>query len=301
MQNLLRHPSRGRFAFLLCAALSPADGICLPSDATCTAILQAQSFYEAAIAVCPFTLSTVGLLPGTLLGCLARSTGCTLSPHHCITLQLKCAVSAPAAVFPVNPTVGWIVDMDMGFVGASDGSRRIVALCNHIASNAPPICELHFKRQTVYLSLIDSVTAARARPYHIAELRAILTRGPFRKYLKRWCLDNPPPTNHQPQPTTNHLRYPACIPFAKPPDLPSLEPVFQIRPWPVNGFHLPNCCRTGCRNLFLPAPGQNGLNRPDSRCWNRRASHMRAASIGFLACKSHPHPRSAPIIAVFMP
>ena len=143
--------------------------------------------------VCPFCSFTCGLLPATVLGCVACCMGCVLSTDHCITLLLDLAISAPRAYFPGDTTVGVICDTDLVTVDRFSDAHRIIALGRTFVGTFALICELKCHSQVICMSLQDSAKAARAHPYRVSEIRAIVTRGALRKYLRRWLLDSPPP------------------------------------------------------------------------------------------------------------
>ena len=69
----------------------------LPDVETCKAILKICDLYRVVMASCEHSYSLCHL-PGSVIGRLARSASCVLSPLFCVSIALQVAVSAPSAL-----------------------------------------------------------------------------------------------------------------------------------------------------------------------------------------------------------
>ena len=102
LQSLRKSHGSG-LALLLCAILANDGGrIVLPCEQKCRQIASFCVEFSEALAGCQHAEPLLGL-PSSLLGRLARSTSCVVSPPLCISVALQVAHTAPSALrLPVD-------------------------------------------------------------------------------------------------------------------------------------------------------------------------------------------------------
>ena len=173
---------------LLCALLSQDKGqIFLPSSYHCGIVLQICGIFEKAKASCPHARMFC-CLPPTILGRIARSTSCTLTPNSCITEALFCACCCPSCLFVPGYVVGLFSGTDVSCHSQLPG--RVVGFSSRISvPHFRTICELFLPANyatRLFLCINDCPQAAARSPLLLNELRAILFRCRRRRYVRQW-------------------------------------------------------------------------------------------------------------------
>ena len=190
----LRSSTSEGLVLLLCALVTGNGGkIVLPDADTCRAILEILSIHRIATCLCEHSRS-LHQLPATVIGRIARSTSCTLSPFFCVSIALQVATSAPSALLlpGLNSSCGHLYGD--GLACSAVSSTRLVGITS-LPLALTPVCELFWKDHSIFICIQDSPVAARTAPLCLSEIKAALARFGRRRILKKWLFPLSDPTS----------------------------------------------------------------------------------------------------------
>ena len=148
----LRSANRGRLPVLLCALLAADEqSFTLPAGSVSQLLLLVCDLFEKAAQTCAFSFPLFHI-PATLVGRLARSTSCVISPNVCITAALWLAISSSTAVLLLpGYAVGCIYVLDCQHCLETN---RMVGISSSLSNQmVSPLCELRFSCGPVFLCI----------------------------------------------------------------------------------------------------------------------------------------------------
>ena len=178
-----------RAAFLICICMQQSDLFRFPSESYSRRILEVVLAFGQSLKFCKHCGGELFRVSPSVLRRLCQSTSTALSDKVCSTLCLYMAATAPVAIDTGDRIVGILYDSRCI---ASMPSTPERLLCISAEGNAvgQSICQLSFNGKRLYVSVLDTPSAAVRCPLELTSLRSMRMGYNNRRVVSKWFIQH---------------------------------------------------------------------------------------------------------------